>query len=174
LKIIFLYTGLNQFLACNHAAAVDFFTESFNSVCPFLAVSCPSYNEFLTGRCQCNDGVNKCFYLGYKADQLVASHSMKKDNIELLNVIDQHPEEIRAYLITGATSPFCRMSIRLIALPSSIDTNSIPQFSFALLVYHYRVNVVISKSQGAPVRGRLAVQLNGNDNSSPLIQLNSQ
>ena len=97
---------------------------------------------------------------------------MKKDNNELLNGIDQ-PPEIRAYLITGATSPFCRTSIHLIVPPSSIDTNSISQFSFAL-GYHYRVNVVISKSQGAPVRGRLAVQLNGNDNSSPLIQLNSQ
>lgn len=85
-------------------------------MCPFLAVACPSYNEFLAGRCQCNNGINQCFYMGYKANQLVSSLRMKMDNKDLLNVTNQPPEEIRAYLITGATRPFCRKLIHFLKL----------------------------------------------------------
>ena len=90
--------------------AVDFFTESFTSTCPFVAVECSSYNDFLTGRCQCNDGSNNCFYMGYKADRLLVSNTLNdtKYNSTDLDIIRRRPEETRAYLITSATRPFCR------------------------------------------------------------------
>lgn len=82
-----------------------------------MAVACPSYNEFLAGRCQCNNGINQCFYMGYKANQLVSSLPAKMDKKDLLNVTNhQPPEEIRAYLITGATRPFCRKLIHFFKL----------------------------------------------------------
>ena len=100
-------TGVNRYLVCSHLRAIDLFTESFHSSCPFLAVDCASYSDFLSGRCRCNPDINNCFYMGYKADQLV-SFNMNQSNTDTAIQHVNQPEQTRAYLITSASPPFCR------------------------------------------------------------------
>ena len=85
---------MRRFIGCNHIRSYEFFTESFNSKCPFLSVQCGSWEEFLTGSCTC--GANNCFYMGYKANLLPPGTAIYR------------PEMTKAYLMTGSVKPFCR------------------------------------------------------------------
>lgn len=45
------YQGMRRFLACDHVRAHEFFNESVNTHCNFIAIECNSYEEFLNGEC---------------------------------------------------------------------------------------------------------------------------
>lgn len=45
------YQGMRRFLACDHVRAHEYFNESVNTVCNFVAIECDSYDEFLNGDC---------------------------------------------------------------------------------------------------------------------------
>lgn len=45
------YQGMRRFLACDHVRAHEFFNESINTQCNFVAIECDSYEEFLNGDC---------------------------------------------------------------------------------------------------------------------------
>ncbi|KAL8610577.1 hypothetical protein ACOMHN_006296 [Nucella lapillus] len=53
--------------ACSHLRAIDLFTESINSPCPFRAYPCVSDHDFDQGHCLTCPG-NGCSRLGYHAD----------------------------------------------------------------------------------------------------------
>ncbi|XP_063992120.1 pancreatic triacylglycerol lipase-like [Diachasmimorpha longicaudata] len=79
--------GIKRFLGCNHIRSYDYFIESINTVCPFLAVPCSSWNDFQQG--SCFDCVGQyCPRLGF----------------------DAHPGNYHAsvYLMTASEKPFCR------------------------------------------------------------------
>ena len=116
MEIVFECTqGLSRFIGCNHIRSYEFFTESFNAVCPFLAVQCTSYSDFLSGQCQCSN--SNCFHMGYKADQLIVAptsggginNGTNNNAVAAWASIRQRPERTQAYLITGDVKPFCRL-----------------------------------------------------------------
>lgn len=45
------YQGMRRFLACDHVRAHEYFNESVNSQCDFIAIECDSYEDFLKGEC---------------------------------------------------------------------------------------------------------------------------
>lgn len=99
-------TGLSRFIGCNHLRSVEFFTESFNSACPFLAVQCPSFADFLAGGCQC--GTNACHRMGYSADHqsVISSSSSGIHNWPSpQQPIELEPKQM--YLLTRDDQPFC-------------------------------------------------------------------
>ncbi|XP_061175776.1 pancreatic lipase-related protein 2-like [Saccostrea echinata] len=66
-----IYDGTKQFIACNHLRAYEYFTESINSVCPFEAYSCDSYDHFKDGTCHLDCSVaGNCGKMGYHAGEL--------------------------------------------------------------------------------------------------------
>ncbi|XP_056013680.1 inactive pancreatic lipase-related protein 1-like [Ostrea edulis] len=72
-------------LSCSHIRAIDFFIESINSQCEFLAFPCKTYLDFVRGKCtSCEKGCNK---MGYHANNKSTG---------------------KFYLNTGADRPFCR------------------------------------------------------------------
>nr|CAH0113682.1 unnamed protein product [Daphnia galeata] len=141
--------GLSRFIGCNHLRSVEFFTESFNSACPFLAVQCPSFADFLAGGCQC--GTNACHRMGYSADHHQSVISSSSSGIHNWpspqQPIELEPKQM--YLLTRDDQPFC--------------------------LYHYRVTIIISDTfesvQHGGDRGWLSIQLHGHNRSSPPTRL---
>ncbi len=43
--------AFRRLIGCNHYRSYEYFTESINSDCPFIAVRCPSWSAFVTGQC---------------------------------------------------------------------------------------------------------------------------
>ncbi|CAG0896331.1 unnamed protein product [Darwinula stevensoni] len=87
--------GLIRFLVCNHVRAIDYFTESINSQCPFLAHQCSDWVEFTQGGCvSCGQKGEKCGRMGYHARE-----AWKPDFYE--------EESRQLYLFTGHRHPFC-------------------------------------------------------------------
>ncbi|XP_012288551.1 pancreatic triacylglycerol lipase [Orussus abietinus] len=86
------FKGIKRFLGCNHIRSYEYFIESINTVCPYLAVPCSSWERFQEGKCF--DCVNQyCPRLGF----------------------DAQPGNYRAsvYLMTGSEKPFCRGHYRV-------------------------------------------------------------
>ncbi|XP_012258087.2 pancreatic triacylglycerol lipase-like [Athalia rosae] len=84
--------GIRRFLGCNHIRSYEYFMESINTVCPFLAVPCSSWERFKAGHCF--DCVNQyCPRFG----------------------IDAQPGNHHAstYLMTGHSFPYCRGHYRV-------------------------------------------------------------
>ncbi|CAK9806436.1 Pancreatic lipase-related protein 2 [Anthophora plagiata] len=81
------FHGIKRFLGCNHIRSYEYFLESINTKCPFLAVPCSSWDKFQEG--SCFDCVNQyCPRFG----------------------LDAQPGNYHAsvYLITGSSKPFCK------------------------------------------------------------------
>ncbi|XP_076756831.1 pancreatic triacylglycerol lipase [Xylocopa sonorina] len=79
--------GMKRFLSCNHIRSYEYFIESINTKCPFLAVPCPSWDVFQKGNCF--DCVNQyCPRFG----------------------LDAEPGNYHAsvYLMIGSSKPFCK------------------------------------------------------------------
>nr|KAG5714037.1 hypothetical protein BaRGS_020365 [Batillaria attramentaria] len=62
-------------VACSHLRAIDLFTESINTPCPFMAYPCASADEFNRGNCLTCTG-NGCSRLGYHADEMAGRGSL--------------------------------------------------------------------------------------------------
>ncbi|XP_033327450.2 pancreatic triacylglycerol lipase isoform X1 [Megalopta genalis] len=81
------FRGIKRFLGCNHIRSYEYFIESINTACPFLAVPCSSWERFQEGGCF--DCVNQyCPRFG----------------------LDAEPGNYHAavYLMTGRDKPFCK------------------------------------------------------------------
>ncbi|KAK3612365.1 hypothetical protein CHS0354_011085 [Potamilus streckersoni] len=87
-----VYNSLLHIVACNHLRAIDYFTESINSVCPFQGYNCDNYEDFKQGICMpCSE--DGCGYMGFHADRV-------KPPAGTTNV--------KYFLDTGDSKPFCR------------------------------------------------------------------
>ncbi|XP_011306825.1 pancreatic triacylglycerol lipase [Fopius arisanus] len=96
--------GIKRFLSCNHIRSYDYFIESINTACPFLAVPCSSWRNFQDGNCF--DCVNQyCPRFGF----------------------DAQPGNYHAsvYLMTASEKPFCRghykVAINISKTDESVD-----------------------------------------------------
>ncbi|KAF4532040.1 hypothetical protein B566_EDAN015566 [Ephemera danica] len=96
-----LLLGIRRALGCNHVRSYEFFTESINTQCDFLAVECESYEMFEAGDCFACPSTNyynvepTCSRLGFDS-----SPSPPRNQIQL-------------YLKTAAKPPFCRHHYRV-------------------------------------------------------------
>ena len=99
-----LFYGLRMLVACNHIRSHQFFTESITRRCPFISITCESYDKFKQGGCfRCNEDGHLCIefglasYEGYQ--RLVQSGRIKAG------------ESISSYFQTQSSEPFCRECI---------------------------------------------------------------
>ncbi|XP_066603487.1 inactive pancreatic lipase-related protein 1-like [Prorops nasuta] len=86
------FRGIKRFLGCNHIRSYEYFIESINTPCSFLAVPCASWQKFQEGACF--DCVNQyCPRFG----------------------LDAQPGNYHAsvYLMTSPEKPFCRSHYRV-------------------------------------------------------------
>uniref|UniRef100_A0A1A9X5G7 Lipase domain-containing protein n=1 Tax=Glossina brevipalpis TaxID=37001 RepID=A0A1A9X5G7_9MUSC len=93
--------NMQEFVGCNHVRSYQFFIESIKNNCPFMGITCESYEGFKAGKCsRCNENGHLCMRMGY--------HSYE-DYSKLLkrNKISTSKPPIM-YLITGDQPPFCR------------------------------------------------------------------
>ncbi|XP_037078473.1 LOW QUALITY PROTEIN: pancreatic triacylglycerol lipase-like [Pollicipes pollicipes] len=121
-----LIYGLRRFIGCNHLRAYEFFTESINSQCGFMAVECDSYDKFAQGECGiCSPDHGNCHRLGYHADRHLTPldrakiRQLSQPRFDLLGLVPP-PVGRTFYLMTGNAVPFCRRHIRVTVSLSDI------------------------------------------------------
>ncbi|CAG0892718.1 unnamed protein product [Darwinula stevensoni] len=91
----FVY-GLTRYLFCNHLKGINYFIESINSPCPFVAYQCSNWFEFERGGCtSCGQRGEKCGQMGYHAREAWKPDSFKGKSQQL-------------YLFTSDLRPHCR------------------------------------------------------------------
>ncbi|XP_014479346.1 PREDICTED: pancreatic triacylglycerol lipase-like [Dinoponera quadriceps] len=86
------FRGIKKFLSCNHVRSYEYFIESINSPCPFLAMPCSSWEKFQEGGCfDCKH--QYCPRLG----------------------LDAQPGNYDAsvYLMTGESKPYCKAHYKI-------------------------------------------------------------
>ncbi|CAH1990804.1 unnamed protein product [Acanthoscelides obtectus] len=101
------FNGVKKYLSCNHIRAHEFFLESItpNPRCKFMTVSCPSYQDYVSGKCfGCGENKEKCLPFGFHG---------RKYYEKLFGHKHRHTSKIQ-YLITGENHPFCRGHYRII------------------------------------------------------------
>uniref|UniRef100_A0A646QDY9 Phospholipase A1 n=1 Tax=Hemiscolopendra marginata TaxID=943146 RepID=A0A646QDY9_9MYRI len=105
--------GLQAF-ACDHQRSGDYFIESLQATCPFMAVQCSSYTEFRKGRCfDCGSKGDKCAPLGYYSEQWFLKFGSK------MNL------PVKMFLMTGTHQPFCRFHHRIkLKTSANLERNS--------------------------------------------------
>ncbi|XP_078656697.1 pancreatic lipase-related protein 2-like [Branchiostoma floridae x Branchiostoma belcheri] len=84
---------LDDVVDCSHNRAYEFYIESINNPCKFVAYPCRSYDDFAAGGCRdCSN--NACSVMGYDVDNNMAARGS-------------------LYLSTGDTGPYCRYEYRV-------------------------------------------------------------
>lgn len=43
--------GVRKYLGCDHIRSYEYFTESINTQCPFIAVECDTWDNYFAGNC---------------------------------------------------------------------------------------------------------------------------
>ncbi|XP_054729553.1 pancreatic triacylglycerol lipase [Anastrepha obliqua] len=110
-------TSMQEFLSCNHIRSYHYFTESVESECPFMGISCESYEAFKAGLCgRCDEDGQVCMRMG---------HHTYTDYKELsaAGLIDTQKPPV-LYLMTGDKKPFCRYHYRITVRVSGHDQSS--------------------------------------------------
>lgn len=111
--------GMQQLLSCNHMRSYQYMTESILSKCPFMAVTCETYQDFREGRCFHCDGEDgsHCLKFGlesYQSYKALAGMSVMNSG-----------NPIKAYLMTNARQPFCATHYKITIVTSgSVDSIS--------------------------------------------------
>lgn len=106
-------------LACNHVRAIKLFIDSINGKCQYVAHRCPSYQQFLSGRCfKCSN--QNCALMGYHAVMPVHNNSAYIVSENEIQQVDGGGEAESSpvsqqsgkyFLATGRDYPYCRMSV---------------------------------------------------------------
>ncbi|XP_070507924.1 pancreatic triacylglycerol lipase-like isoform X2 [Chironomus tepperi] len=120
---------------CNHKNAVELYTESINTKCPFMAISCKSYEDFLKGLCSnCNDDENVCMSFGFHSK---LSYNQLK--------ISQQSSMKPLYLLTASSTPFCRVhyKINIKMANNSIHQSDIGTLSIKLITNDNKISEII-------------------------------
>ncbi|XP_046649208.1 pancreatic triacylglycerol lipase-like [Daphnia pulicaria] len=98
-------SSIDQYV-CSHLRAADYFVESINSVCPYSAFSCSSWDSYLKGTCYstCRNP-NACTSLGYHTGD--------------------YPARGTFHLDTQSTGPYCNLVLRMEVdvSPNQVETH---------------------------------------------------
>lgn len=92
-----LIDGVRRFSSCDHIRSLDFYMESITNDmgCLPVAVACPSWEDFETGRCsKCGSRGSDCAVMGYYSDKMRTGHRNQRMGKKL-------------YLKTNDEQPFC-------------------------------------------------------------------
>ncbi|XP_075235998.1 pancreatic lipase-related protein 2-like [Lycorma delicatula] len=113
--------GIRKFLGCDHVRSLEYFTESVNTQCQFLAVECDSWKNFIAGECfDCDDDNRVCAHLGMNS-----FHTVQRQKAGL-GIIDAPYSRsmVKLFTITQSEAPFCRALYRVTVIISN-STESI-------------------------------------------------
>jgi pancreatic triacylglycerol lipase len=103
-------------LACNHVRAIKLFTDSINGRCPYVAHRCPSYQQFLAGKCfKCTSG--NCALMGYHATLPITSSYINVNASENdINTDTQYPiaPQPGKYFLSTGKDPMCQFHYRFV------------------------------------------------------------
>lgn len=100
------YQLIAKSVGCNHERSYQFFTESINPSCPFMAVQCESFEAFEAGNCTTCDNKHHCLPVGYHSYAIYRK-------LHLGGLIDYN-RNIALYSLTGSSSPFCRVHYEVV------------------------------------------------------------
>lgn len=125
-----LFGSIQQFLSCNHVRSYQFWLEAVRGQrpalllpgspqaaahCPFMGITCSSYDDFRRGHCfRCDADGNRCVrfgpgsresYRGLWSDRRIANAA----------------EPMRVYFMTGGEGPFCRVHYKVTVVVSSSE-----------------------------------------------------
>lgn len=103
-------------VGCDHVHAVELFTESINIKCPYMSITCDSYESFKKGNCnRCNRNGHYCIKFGFHSFQSYKSiFSRGYANPGFLS-------SIPTYLMTSDKAPFCKAHYRVFVKVASND-----------------------------------------------------
>ena len=85
-------------IACNHMAAVFYYTDSINTVSPAFAYPCSNYSDFVNGLCtSCDSKGNRCQQTGYRASSdrtlgtlyMMTLHGVKAPHFGMRNIVSK-------------------------------------------------------------------------------------
>jgi len=114
------FKGVRTFLGCDHMRSHEYFIESVNTECNFLAVECESYDKFLAGECfECES---------HKKNGKVCAHFGLTSVQSVHNSILQDWQKtdrslVKLYTITGADWPYCRSLYRVTTVISNSSSS---------------------------------------------------
>lgn len=98
-KSFYLISFQSLQIGCNHVRSIELFTESIHSKCPFMSITCDSYEAFKKGKCSnCNRDENFCIRFGFH------SRPSYKAVFEKGHYTSS---PIATYLLTADRPPFC-------------------------------------------------------------------
>lgn len=93
--------SMQMFLSCNHLRSYQYFTESIHSKCPFMGITCDSFESFKEGKCaRCDENGQQCVRMGYH------SYEDYRPLVRAKKIDMKRPPVL--YLMTGDKAPFCR------------------------------------------------------------------
>uniref|UniRef100_A0A1B6D7K8 Lipase domain-containing protein n=1 Tax=Clastoptera arizonana TaxID=38151 RepID=A0A1B6D7K8_9HEMI len=110
------YKGVKKMLGCDHLRSHEYFIESINTRCNFLAVECDTWENFVQGNCfscqsnQPNGTV--CAHIGLTSVQSVHTSLLQ----------DWQKTErthVKLFTITGSGHPYCRALYRVTTVISN-------------------------------------------------------
>ncbi|XP_068244008.1 pancreatic triacylglycerol lipase-like [Palaemon carinicauda] len=101
------WQAIGNTIGCDHRRAVELFTDSIESQCPFMAFRCDSYDDYISGKClSCGNDGTGCAPMGVNADTWVGAGKAK--------------EQIQLFTSAGTGPSFCRYHYQiLLALGNS-------------------------------------------------------
>lgn len=114
-----LFLTMQEFLGCNHIRSQQYFTESIGSQCPFLGITCDSFESFKDTKCtSCEEPGHTCLRMGYHSQE---DYQEQVD----LGQLQQGDSPGVFYLWTGDSKPFCRLHYRITVRVSGHDESTL-------------------------------------------------
>ncbi|XP_065362734.1 pancreatic triacylglycerol lipase [Calliphora vicina] len=112
-----IFANMQQFLGCNHIRSHQFFTESIKSKCPFMGITCDSFESFQEGKCaRCDENGHQCMRMGYYTMEDY-NHLLKHKKVD-----PKKPPVF--YLMTGDHAPYCRHHYKISVRVSGHDEST--------------------------------------------------
>lgn len=94
------FWGVQNFVSCDHMRSYHFFTASVVAKCPFLSISCDSYDNFKVGNCfKCEKEEHICISMGINAQK---NYDYLKQTLKI-----RDSKAINTYLMTSDEKPWC-------------------------------------------------------------------
>ncbi|XP_023167600.2 pancreatic lipase-related protein 2 [Drosophila hydei] len=113
------FMTMQEFIGCNHLRSEQFFMESISSKCPFLGITCDSYESFKDAKCiSCDEPGHLCMRMGFHSQQDYEEQMSQG----LIKPKDPPPV---FYMMTSDHHPFCRAHYRITVRVSSHDESTL-------------------------------------------------
>ncbi|XP_013099645.2 pancreatic triacylglycerol lipase [Stomoxys calcitrans] len=112
-----LFQNMQEYLGCNHLRSYQYFTESIGSKCPFMGITCDSFESFKEGKCsRCNENDKHCFRMGFH------SYEDYRPMVKARKLDLKKPPVL--YLMTSDKAPFCRNHYKITVRVSGHDQST--------------------------------------------------